>query len=126
MKLFIEITTILSLSLLVGFSQGRALDDCTTEVKRYHGHAWETITVPKNTPECVKRREQILGAIPRSPNEKKDNPASPVKRSNSKDKDVKLTKSAKTPNLKRDTQEKREKTLLPKSEEDDQNNTSTK
>jgi hypothetical protein len=62
MKLFIQIATILALSLLVGFSQAQNASDCWQEVKKCHDPRCRVYTIiiePKNTPECKKMRKKL-------------------------------------------------------------------
>jgi len=61
MKLFIQIATILAVSLLVGFSQAHA-SDCYQEVKKCHDPRCRVYTIiiePKNTPECKKIKKEL-------------------------------------------------------------------
>lgn len=93
MKLFIQIATILAVSLLVGFSQAHA-SDCWEEVERCQppgSRACYKIIVTKNTPECIQLRKELRKefGIPNIEDELGDKP-----------KDTKSIRPTETPNLK--------------------------
>jgi hypothetical protein len=62
MKLFIQIATVLAVSLLVCFSQAQMASDCVEKVKKCQDARCRTYWIvmePKNTPECRKIRKAL-------------------------------------------------------------------